>query len=387
MEEQILVEEQSQEENKRKRVHIALVGGQPVPVYVGILYTQPDEIILIHSVESKKEAERIASLVSDIPIAYKEFTPVNMRRIIDDVNVLANELNNDNECYIDITSGTKPWSIAFFQAFSNKPSTTIIYIGQNNGIYDMSSGMRTQFDGHINMDDIFALYNTKAENYIRFSDVTEDDLRAVDELMKMRRCNFKAFYFLTQRDGSMKRIGDDHFDDGSTIEWNKEEGWIQLYLARKKKSPYYRKFSSPHIFRILFNAGWFEFDVARRLSKWKIASDIRIGVKFPYREGLPKNEIDIILNLGSRLLFVECKTQIQDITALDKFSKAVRNFGGLSSKSLFVTLAQMKELTKQKCNDNDILAFSYADVEYNMSEVEMGLKDLLSSNIYQINRR
>ena len=42
-------------------VHIALVGGQTYPVYLGIAETSPDRVILVHSESSLAEAQRIAA--------------------------------------------------------------------------------------------------------------------------------------------------------------------------------------------------------------------------------------------------------------------------------------------------------------------------------------
>lgn len=67
-----------------------------------------------------------------------------------------------------------------------------------------------------------------------------------------------------------------------------------------------------------------------------------------------KNEVDVIVNTGQKLLFVECKTKITNITDIDKFASVVRNYGGDGSKSLFVTMFEMNEQQKEKCNDNKI---------------------------------
>ena len=72
--------------------------------------------------------------------------------------------------------------------------------------------------------------------------------------------------------------------------------------------------TSQHIFNLFFHTGWFEYEVASLLSTWQYAKEIRMNVKFPYNaERNPKNEIDLIVNTGNRLLFVECKTQINDL--------------------------------------------------------------------------
>ena len=73
------------------------------------------------------------------------------------------------------------------------------------------------------------------------------------------------------------------------------------------------------------------------LSSWEYAKEIIMNANFPYKNNNPKNEIDIIVNTGNRLLFVECKTQINDITDIDKFRTAVKNYGGMGCKALFIT--------------------------------------------------
>ena len=44
-------------------VHITLVGGQPAPVYNGIVATMPDKIIFVHSPQSEEEMKRISTEV------------------------------------------------------------------------------------------------------------------------------------------------------------------------------------------------------------------------------------------------------------------------------------------------------------------------------------
>lgn len=71
------------------------------------------------------------------------------------------------------------------------------------------------------------------------------------------------------------------------------------------------------------------------LSVWKSGQDIRVGVRFDFASSMRlKNEIDIIMNTGNKLLFVECKTRIMHLTDLDKFNNVVKTYGGTGSKAL-----------------------------------------------------
>jgi hypothetical protein len=83
---------------------------------------------------------------------------------------------------------------------------------------------------------------------------------------------------------------------------------------------------------------------------------------------------------------VECKTQIDDNTDIDKFSKAVKNFAGDSCKMLFVTEKSMAQKATEKCIDNGVLFFS---VEENHLGVEPDkfLFSILDSELYNINTK
>lgn len=40
------------------KIHITLVGGQPAPVYNGIIATQPDKVVFIYSKDSRSVVDK-----------------------------------------------------------------------------------------------------------------------------------------------------------------------------------------------------------------------------------------------------------------------------------------------------------------------------------------
>jgi hypothetical protein len=76
----------------------------------------------------------------------------------------------------------------------------------------------------------------------------------------------------------------------------------------------YKTLHSEHVRYILLNSGWFELEIALMLATWEKNRAMRLNCIFPTKSGSPKNEIDIIVNAGTKLLFVECKTQIKNET-------------------------------------------------------------------------
>jgi hypothetical protein len=71
--------------------------------------------------------------------------------------------------------------------------------------------------------------------------------------------------------------------------------------------------------------------------QWKRAKQIWLNTELTQWDNeRTLNEIDIIVETGEKLLFVECKTQVYDATDVDKFNNAVKSYGGVASKRIFL---------------------------------------------------
>ena len=114
--------------------------------------------------------------------------------------------------------------------------------------------------------------------------------------------------------------------------------------------------------------------------------ELRLNCIFPDKNNSPKNEIDIIADIGSKLLFVECKTQVKNDTDVDKFKSAVSNYGGIGSKALLVTDVPIKSKTSEKCIDNNIMTFSIAKNRGSTNCV-LKLIELIENELYHTNPR
>jgi hypothetical protein len=171
---------------------------------------------------------------------------------------------------------------------------------------------------------------------------------------------------------------------GSTLEWIEKDQKFIFRLYNRRGESKLEIFDSPNIREILLDAGWFEIEVALLLNKWDKANEIRLNCVFPAKDSTPKNQIDIIVNTGAKLLFVECKTQIYSITDIDKFRSATNNYGGTGSKTLMITDALMNSRALEKCNDNNVLPFS---IEENggIKTCQKTLFALLDKELYNIN--
>lgn len=372
-------------------IHIALIGGQAYPAYLGIADQQPDEVILVHSNSTKNEAERIQLELLDGNIRLMEFDPVNIDRIFRQTRNLLSKVDAEHIYTINITSGTKLWTIAFYECFKNVANAKLIYIDQNNRIYDLSTMDSLLSTVQLNMDLLFRLNGTTVKSYTDYSEYTSEDLTCLQQIKSLRQYSYQLFHAMSVPDNVHVLDSEENtlafnMKDSGVLSWNKMNKCIIVEMITKKGK---RReiLKSPHVFDLFFYTGWFEYEVAHILSNWKYAKEIRLNVCFPYQtNNNAKNEIDIIVNTGNRLLFVECKTQIFNITDIDKFRTSVKNYGGMGCKALFITEANMKSKAAEKCRDSGILFFSMSDCSGNFLPLKM-LCIMLEQELFEINKK
>lgn len=371
------------------KIHIALLGGQPMPVYLGIKYANAQKLLLVHSNSSLHLAERIRAEF-DSSVEFIEIDPVDISKIESATKKLC-EKYKDCEISVNISGGTKPWAYFFSLIFGQLPNATLFYVDQNCYVWNL----KTKEKKYINFDieAQFRLLGNPLEKYTNFSEYTDGDFACIKQIEKAREINHKDFNSLlsvfpnNEKESWKKRLknqAEDKFvlQSGSFVEFTKPN-LVSICIMHKKRGPVIQQVKSPHAVQLCFNTNWFEVKVGKILIKWKRTKAIYHNCIFPYKN-LDKNEVDLVVNTGNKLLFVECKTQINQITDIDKFHTVVRNYGGQGSKGLFVTDAKFSDMALQKCSDLGIISFSLSDANLNMdSATALYLK--LESELFNIN--
>lgn len=381
------------------KIHITLVGGQPAPVYHGIVATKPDKVVFIYSDESRGVVDVLRKEI-DIPVDEQEpLEPTDPVKILRRAEALAKKYAED-EVTVNISSGLKSWSHLFGITFGKLPNAAIVYMDQNNVLWNYRT-MQSLSDFEFDMHTLFRLYGNSLENnYRKLSDYTEEDDRTVEKIEKIRLFNVDSFNALValldrKKGNRLKHSSKGRFqlgDERNFVEWSRkgnEQSHDRVVLSLYHLSKGQRKWElvSPHAINLVFNSGWFEYKVAKLLSKWDKTKEVCLNCRFPFKSGIDKNETDIIVNTGTKLLFVECKTQIAKPNDIDKFRSVVKTYGGMGSKGLFVTDAKMSDVARAKCMENSILSFSFADAENWNLQPEKALALLLDNELFNINTK
>lgn len=365
------------------KIHITLVGGQATPVYQGILYSNPDKVVYVYSDGSRENAELIKSEVK-INAEMRKIDPVNLIEIEKKVQSCLDRYKDD-EVSINISSGTKPWAYYFTKIFSNHTNVTIYYVDQNGKLWNFAdkSVAEVPFD----IDAQFRLKGNGLKKYKNYSDYTKEDIQVLEQIELLRLFNPYDFNLLTDMfekyPNCIEQVSE---KTGSCLVWKKETKSFEMILKKSNGNSLHHTLQSPNVRSLLLNTGWFEYKVATILSKWDKCKTLRMNCIFPSITNAPKNEIDIIVDAVTKLLFVECKIKISKITDIDKFNSAVKNYGGMGSKALFVTDVPMNETEREKCREYNILTFSLQDNHLGMSDND-ALQLLLNNELFNINTK
>lgn len=364
------------------KIHITLVGGQPYPVYLGIDYAATNTVILVCSRDTIGQAESLEKELANHSFTKVIIDPIDLGEISKEIQNLRKKIGEDKAVSINITGGPKTWSIAMKEGFANRENTQFFYIDQNSKLWDYSTlkGEQLKF----NIDSLFRLYGNRPTKYKTLSDFTEDDFMVAKTIREIRNRHIGPFSELVKKMQFRQDLIVEHKD--SSLKWSPNEKKFTIKIGRTKPV----ELKSAHVRELLLNTGWFELEVAQILSKWDKVKEMRLNCIFPSlssNKDKPKNEIDIILEVENKLLFVECKTQIYTITDIDKFSSAVRNYGGLASKGLFITEEQLNNEAKEKCLDNNILDFSLKGSAHLNLDTDKMLYLLLNQEILNSNTK
>lgn len=358
------------------KLHIALVGGEPTPVYQGIVYSNPDRVVLIYSKKTKNVAENICSQLPSLRhvIKLKLFSDSNLHSMEKSAAELVSEIPDDMEVSVNLSSGLKVWTLVFYNVLHPQlPNAQIFCLGQDGTVFDITadrSDERVDFD----MDAQFRLLGNEISSYTSYADYTSSDIAMLNMVLgwglsqsyhNVLKELTKAFVDRAKGCDTMPLVVE---KNGSRLEWNPETRSFSGNLKDQVIN-----FNSLHAWHILLNTGWFEVYVASLLAQFYPPKDIRLNCVFKTRTDAIKNEVDIIVNAGKRLIFVECKTQVFQSIDVDKFASVVRTYGGLGSKALFVTNTRMKAEAQEKCNDKGITTYYTLHKEINTEQEQKAL--------------
>ncbi len=369
------------------KIHITLVGGQIIPVYKGILFSQPEKIVLIHSSESENDAIHLREIVQNDHVAKNgteliHINPNNFEGILNQLQLL---ISTENTYSFNITSGNKLMALAAYQIAMQNENCSIYYIDQTDLFTDLKTKENDSIDQFVNIEKVFELgknpiasskklniTNEILNNIDKIRDIYNNDIAEISELLHHLResKNFKNLKFTSKM--------------GSTLTLDELDGELNLNISRKNEF-ITETFEGRRNINLLRLTTWFELYVAHLLNDWSYIEEIKTNIKVKNARGVDKNEIDIILNTGTKLYFIECKTQVSDSKDIEKFTNISKRYGGLAAKTVLITYFKLKDDFFEKTKDAKIkvVALELLDQNHLKKELIQHLEGIFLNDNYK----
>jgi len=345
---------------------ISIVGGQITPIFWGIKERNPDKIHILYTKDSRHHVPIIKSLFSEKELFSYQVNPYDFEEIKEKVeNIILNF--PDDAFELNLTGGTKVMALACQNIF-NILSFNTFYIDQGNRIFDFKEHTYKNIESKIKLDTFINLSGHKKYTSSKIVDYTKDEINFSKNISQLSGTNtyknlIKAVKTKVQNIESCQTFSYSH--DNIKLHWNSpnfsfSNGNSTVILSSKKA------------FDIAFNGSWWELVIADQIKNWNKIYELRLNVEL-YSKTVNqnvKNEIDIVLNTGRNLIFIECKSGNVTQDDINKIRAVKRLYGGIASRSILVCKYKPRPDIIEKCNDLGIAIFFERNLQYLNNKLE-----------------
>lgn len=340
-----------------KSHQIVLLGGQIIPAYIGIKERKPDVIHILYTKESVYHRKRLEKIISNCKVNSYQVSPYDYNSISETVTQIICDYEG-NKFELNLTGGTKLMALASQEVFRTLDCFSF-YIDQNQNFIDIASGIKHQITFNLKTKEFLALSGhdeIKSSSLKSFTLEEKELAKHIFELRKKRKGLsklFKLFRALRIDSGVMEY----HFNNKEfNISWQNNRLTVDApkFNLRSK---------GDKVFKILTTGLWWEIIVAESISSWRFAYETYMSfiIKSNSNSKLDKNEIDILINTGQKLLFIECKSGRVNQSDINKMRAIGKFYGGISSKSILISFFKPIPQLIEKCQDFGIELFYFEE--------------------------
>ncbi|MCP4158870.1 MAG: DUF1887 family protein [Deltaproteobacteria bacterium] len=332
---------------------ITILGGQISPVFWGLVEKQPQIVHLIYTKDSRHHIPILKRLFPKISFISKQVDPYNFEDIKTKiVEVLVDHKNDTFE--LNLTGGTKVMALACQDIFKDFALNSF-YIDQSHRIYDFSSKTYSKINYRISLETFINLSGHKNYSSNKIDDFNIDEINFSKEISRISSTKLfqESAKNVRSKLNDCRKCNNFNFSKGNNLlNWNKP--FITL-----KDNKNNIKLRSGKAFELAFCGMWWELVVADSIKNWKKIHQLHMGVELFSKQNNSniKNEIDIVVNTGKNLIFIECKSGSVIQGDINKIRAVKRLYGGVTSKSILVCKYKPRIDIIEKCKDLGIYLF------------------------------
>lgn len=338
---------------------IALVGGQLIPVYVGIKEFTPDRVHFIVSDESVGSLSILKPLLSSTKWVEYKCNPFDFISIKSICEKIISKLTEEDTITFNLTGGTKIMVLAC-QALIHEKGLNGFYINQDYSFLELPAYYKKQLTTQLSIQEFFDLSDHHLFSSSRLEDFTKEDF-AMALSIETFASNSRSYTTITNYIRKKYDNNNLPFPSKSRelISSNIEVIWDSNIITVNVNGRPVLNLKSKNIISLFFHAAWWEVLVAKEIAKWPGLREMLVNCVLPFKTDklTSKNEIDILLSTGKRLIFIECKSGNVKQEDINKMKVIKQTYGGVISRSILVSRYLPSATILEKCKELDIDVF------------------------------
>ncbi|REC42663.1 MULTISPECIES: Card1-like endonuclease domain-containing protein [Chryseobacterium] len=365
--------------------HICLVGGQILPLYMGIVESNPDTIHFFYTKETENNVKVLKSFFKEKKLETYKCSESNYTLFAKELNDLLCTISKNENIDFNITGGTKIMALAAYDMMQERKSKAY-YFNQDLSYYEVPTFTLKNVNNYITVVDFIKLSNNSISSSKSILDYNDSEFKMAKSIFNFSNTNFKQFnqiqkYFRTQFNDPDKipLKGDEEVNDNLFVTWDND------ILEVNDCSSLLLEVTGDNVRDLFFKGGWWELVTGDAVRDWSIQKEVITNVIFPFKgdKSESKNEIDILVNTGHKLIFIECKSGIINQADLNKMKTVREIYGGRIAKSLLVSKFKPTDAILEKCSDLDIEVFYY----YDKAKRTTSHMNLIQKKLDEINKK
>ncbi len=345
------------------KILISLVSKEVLPAYYSIAEFKPDKIYLIGTNESTDGMKRVANVAGrdGYTILTREVKAYDIEGCVNICEAIHKENGVDCEYIYNLTLGTKLMAFGAMKcAQSNNAQMVYTTPGECIGINPLG---RNPLSCKLTFEQMFDLQGQKLKEHEDYEYDAERTKCANETKSFVTNHRYRKAFSRMRKAYEIVKQNEEPFDeweDARTYFSNRDDSLsIEFDGVEVLYSDY------PQAEMILFEGRWWETLVANATAKWSGGKyDIWASVLFEPKQRTSyrnmdesknvKNEIDVLVNLGTTMLFIECKSGIVTRDNIRTLNDARQTYGSYQSKAVIVSLYALTEEVKEKAKECNI---------------------------------
>lgn len=345
--------------------HITLVGKAPLPIYYALREFGSDNVFFICTEDTEYVAEKvIRSLPGSIQCFKYIVDPYHPIEIAEACKRIHHEYKG--EFLYNLTGGTKSMAFAAFNVAKDNNSQAI-YITSQNEVMSLNDYQVKPLESRLTNQEIINLSGNKILNYEEFSDFPDEYVEGANLVYnfitkyKNIYSRFRREIYFYSNDYDLRLIPDQIILEYTNWMFKKEENGFSIWQG--KSCVLNLPFDNASL--LLFCGRWWEMIVSEHIDLWnkeknkEIWQNVIFNFKSTSDQDRVKNEVDILINNDTKLIFIECKSGRVSQEDIYKINTVRETYGGGMSHSVLVSFNRIPEDIEEKCVESQIRYFVF----------------------------